>query len=87
MRQQIPLVAFLLLFCGLCGNAVIRYTPQSLSIEIEESVSYAATKIILGKNVVVKSGATLRLTADEEFEIRDNVVCEKGAKLELKHKN
>lgn len=33
MRQRIPLVAFLLLCCGLCGNAAIRYTPQSLSID------------------------------------------------------
>lgn len=33
MRQLNPLVAFLLLFCGLHGNAVIRHTPQSLSID------------------------------------------------------
>lgn len=43
---------------------------------ISENTIYNATKIIPGKNVVIKSGVSLTLTASKVFEMWSNVICE-----------
>lgn len=52
---------------------------------VDSDASYKAKKIILGENVVVKSGTKLTLAATDEIEVRSNVECEPGAEFEFKH--